>query len=136
MIYEFEVPGKVKGKGRPRVNITTAIAYTPTKTKEYEELIKQYFILKYRKINPLENRIKVTIQAYFSIPQNTNKTQKEEMLKGNISPTKKPDIDNIAKIVLDALNKLAFKDDNQITKLNLEKIYSEEEKVFIKIEEY
>ena len=136
MIYEFEVPGKVKGKGRPRVNTTTAIAYTPTKTKEYEELIKQYFILKYRKINPLEKRIKVTIQAYFSIPQNTNKTQKEEMLKGNISPTKKPDIDNIAKIVLDALNKLAFKDDNQITKLNLEKIYSEEEKVFIKIEEY
>ena len=136
MIYEFEVPGKVKGKGRPRVNTTTSIAYTPTKTKEYEELIKQYFILKYRKINPLENRIKVTIQAYFSIPQNTNKTQKEEMLKGNISPTKKPDIDNIAKIVLDALNKLAFKDDNQITKLNLEKIYSEEEKVFIKIEEY
>ncbi len=136
MIYEFEVPGKVKGKGRPRVNTTTAIAYTPTKTKEYEELIKQYFILKYRKINPLENRIKVTIQAYFSIPKNTNKTQKEEMLKGNISPTKKPDIDNIAKIVLDALNKLAFKDDNQITKLNLEKIYSEEEKVFIKIEEY
>ena len=136
MIYEFEVPGKVKGKGRPRVNTTTAIAYTPTKTKEYEELIKQYFILKYRKINPLENRIKVTIQAYFSIPQNTNKTQKEEMLKGNISPTKKPDIDNIAKIVLDALSKLAFKDDNQITKLNLEKIYSEEEKVFIKIEEY
>lgn len=136
MIYEFEVPGKVTGKGRPRVNTTTAIAYTPTKTKEYEELIKQYFILKYRKINPLENRIKVTIQAYFSIPKNTNKTQKEEMLKGNISPTKKPDIDNIAKIVLDALNKLAFKDDNQITKLNLEKIYSEEEKVFIKIEEY
>lgn len=136
MIYEFEVPGKVKGKGRPRVNTTTAIAYTPTKTKEYEELIKQYFILKYRKINPLENRIKVTIQAYFSIPKNTNKIQKEEMLKGNISPTKKPDIDNIAKIVLDALNKLAFKDDNQITKLNLEKIYSEEEKVFIKIEEY
>ena len=136
MIYEFEVPGKVTGKGRPRVNTTTAIAYTPTKTKEYEELIKQYFILKYRKINPLENRIKVTIQAYFSIPKNTNKTQKEEMLKGNISPTKKPDIDTIAKIVLDALNKLAFKDDNQITKLNLEKIYSEEEKVFIKIEEY
>lgn len=136
MIYEFEVPGKVTGKGRPRVNTTTAIAYTPTKTKEYEELIKQYFILKYRKISPLENRIKVTIKAYFSIPKNTNKIQKEEMLKGIISPTKKPDIDNIAKIVLDALNKLAFKDDNQITKLDLEKIYSQEEKVCIKIEEY
>ena len=46
MIYEFEVPGKITGKGRPRVNTQTAIAYTPAKTKEYEELVKQYFILK------------------------------------------------------------------------------------------
>ena len=58
------------------------------------------------------------------------------MLAGNISPTKKPDIDNIAKIILDALNKLAFNDDNQITKLNIEKIYSEEEKIYVKIENY
>ena len=58
------------------------------------------------------------------------------MLEGNISPVKKPDIDNIAKIILDSLNKLAFKDDNQITKLCVEKIYSEEERVHILIEEY
>ena len=52
MIYVFEVPGKITGKGRPRVNTTTASAYTPAKTKEYEELVKQYFIIKYRRINP------------------------------------------------------------------------------------
>lgn len=136
MIYEFEVPGKITGKGRPRVNTTTAIAYTPAKTKEYEELVKQYFILKYRRINPLEGRIKVEIKAYFGVPKNTSKKQKEEMLNQNISPIKKPDIDNIAKIILDSLNKLAFTDDNQITKLSMEKIYAEEEKVYIKIEEY
>ena len=136
MIYEFEVPGKITGKGRPRVNTQTAIAYTPTKTKEYEELVKQYFIIKYRGINPLEGRIAITIKAYFTIPKNTKKSQIEEMLKSNISPTKKPDIDNIAKIILDSLNKLAFKDDNQITKLNIEKIYSEEERVYVRIEEY
>lgn len=136
MEYEFEVPGKITGKGRPRVNTSTAIAYTPVKTKEYEELIKQYFIIKYRAIKPLEGRLSVTIKAHFSIPKNTNKSNTEEMLNNKISPVKKPDIDNIAKIVLDALNKLAFKDDNQITKLNVEKIYSEEEKISIKIEEY
>ena len=136
MIYEFEVPGKITGKGRPRVNTQTALAYTPTKTKEYEELVKQYFIIKYRGINPLEGRIAITIKAYFTIPKNTKKSQIEEMLKSNISPTKKPDIDNIAKIILDSLNKLAFKDDNQITKLNIEKIYSEEERVYVRIEEY
>lgn len=136
MIYEFEVPGKITGKGRPRVNTSTAIAYTPAKTKEYEDLIKQYFIIKYRAIKPLEGRLSVTIKAYFAIPKNTTKSKIGEMLNNTISPVKKPDIDNIAKIVLDALNKLAFKDDNQITKLNVEKIYSEEEKLEILIEEY
>ena len=58
------------------------------------------------------------------------------MLNNEISPTKKPDIDNIAKIVLDAMNKFAFKDDTQITKLEVEKKYGNEEKIVIKIEEY
>ena len=136
MIYEFEVPGKITGKGRPRVNTITCSAYTPTKTKEYEDLIKQYFIIKYRCVKPLEGRISVNIKAHFGIPKNTSKVQKQAMLEGILSPVKKPDIDNIAKIILDSLNKLAFKDDNQITKLCIEKIYSEEEKVSVVIEEY
>ncbi len=136
MFYEFEVPGKITGKGRPRVNTETAIAYTPTRTKDYENLIKQYFIIKHRGVEPLDGRIDMTIRAYIAVPKSVSKKEKLEMLEGNISPTKKPDIDNIAKIVLDALNKLAFKDDNQITKLNIEKVYSEEEKIYIKIEKY
>ena len=136
MFYEFEVPGKITGKGRPKVNTMTAIAYTPAKTKDYEELIKQYFIIKHRGVEPLEGRICVTIKAFIGVSKSTSKKEKLEMLEGNISPTKKPDIDNIAKIVLDALNKLAFRDDNQITKLNVEKVYSEEEKIYIKIEQY
>ena len=136
MKYEFEVPGKITGKGRPRVNTITCTAYTPAKTKEYEDLVKQYFIIKYRGAKPLEGRIAVNVKAYFAIPKNTSKIQKQEMLEGILSPVKKQDIDNIAKIILDSLNKLAFKDDNQITKLCVEKIYSEEEKVNIVIEEY
>ena len=61
---------------------------------------------------------------------------KEKMLENEISPTKKPDIDNVIKIVLDAMNKFAFKDDTQITKIEVEKLYSDVEKLYIKIEEY
>lgn len=136
MIYEFEIPGPVTGKGRPRINTYTCRAYTPNKTKEYEELAKQYFVLKYPRHIPIGGRVKVSIIAYFKIPKGTNKKNEELMLSGNISPTKKPDIDNIEKIILDAMNSLAFKDDNQITKLEIEKVYSEEEKVYVKIEEY
>ena len=136
MIYEFEVPGKIIGKGRPRLNTNTGIIYTPTKTKDYETLIEQYYLLKYPKINQLQGRLKVSILAYFSIPKTTKKTEINEMLENNISPTKKPDIDNIVKVILDSMNKFAFKDDTQITKLEIEKRYGLEEKVYVKIEEY
>ena len=136
MIYEFEVPGKVIGKGRPRLNSYTGIVYTPTKTIDYETLIEQYFLLKYPKFKMIEGRIKVNIIAYFAIPKATKKSDINEMLDNSISPTKKPDIDNIVKVVLDSMNKFAFKDDNQITKLEVEKIYSLEDKIYIKIEEY
>ncbi|MFR0922657.1 MAG: RusA family crossover junction endodeoxyribonuclease [Clostridia bacterium] len=136
MIYEFEVPGKVIGKGRPRLNSYTGVVYTPTRTKDYESLVEQYFLLKYPRFKILEGRIKVNIIAYFSIPKTTKKTEINEMLDNNISPTKKPDIDNIVKVVLDSMNKFAFRDDNQITKLEVEKKYALEDKVYVKIEEY
>ena len=136
MIYEFEVPGKIIGKGRPRLNSYTGVVYTPTKTKDYESLVEQYFLLKYPRFKTLEGRIKVSIIAYFSIPKATKKSDINEMLENNISPTKKPDIDNIVKAVLDSMNKFAFKDDNQITKLEVEKKYALEDKIYIKIEEY
>ena len=58
------------------------------------------------------------------------------MLENKINPTKKPDIDNIVKIVLDAMNGIAFKDDTQITKLQVEKLYSTSESISVKISEY
>lgn len=136
MVYEFEVIGDIKGKARPRVNTYTNKAYTPTNTKDYELLIKQYFKMKYPRYIPFENRVSVKILAQFKIPKNTSKKNMENMLEGNISPTKKPDIDNIVKIILDALNTMAFKDDNQITKLEVEKIYGTEEKIFVRVEEF
>ena len=136
MGFEFEVVGDIKGKARPRVNTYTCKAYTPENTKDYEMLIKQYFKLKYPRYVPLENRVSVKVDAYFKVPKTVTKKEKALIEEGKLSPTKKPDIDNIVKIILDALNKMAFKDDNQITKLEVEKFYGEVEKIVVKIEEY
>ncbi len=136
MIYEFEVIGNIVGKQRPRINTYTYNVYTPNKTKDYEEYIQQSFKIKYPNHKLLEGRISIEIIAFLEIPKSTSKKKYEEMLNGSISPTKKPDIDNIAKSILDALNKFVFKDDNQVTKLTVEKKYSEVEKVCVKIEEY
>ena len=136
MIYEFEIPGKIIGKGRPRLNSYTGAVYTPTRTKDYENLVMQYFMIKYPKFKQLEGRVSVEIVANFEVPKSTKKQDKMLMLENKINPIKKPDIDNIVKIILDAMNEIAFKDDTQITKLNVEKKYSETESVFVKIEEY
>lgn len=136
MIYEFEVIGEIKGKARPRLNVYTGSIYTAKNTKDYEDLIRQYFLIKYPRYVPFENRVSVKILACFKVPKQANKKNKEDMLNGTLAPTKKPDIDNIVKVILDALNTFAFKDDNQVTKLEIEKVYGEEEKVIVKIEEY
>ena len=136
MVYEFEVEGKIVGKERPRVNLYNGIVYTPNKTKDYENYIRECFAIKYPNYVPLEGRVSITIIAYRKIPTNTNKATKEKMLSGDLSPTIKPDVDNITKSVLDAMNKIAFLDDNQVCKTLVEKKYSVEEKLYIKIEDY
>lgn len=136
MTYEFEVPGKIIGKGRPRLNSYTGTVYTPTRTKDYETLVEQYFLLKYPRFKPFEGRVQVEISANFEIPKSVKKADKELMLENKVNPTKKPDIDNIVKIVLDAMNGIAFKDDIQITKLQVEKLYSTSESINVKISEY
>ena len=136
MIYEFEMYGSIVGKARPRMNTKTGRAYTPTKTKLYEYALRQWFLREYPNFKPIENRVKVTIIAYFEIPKSTSKKKEAEMLNGNISPTKKPDADNIIKIVLDGMNKFAFKDDTQVTKLEIEKKYDVNPRIYVKIEEY
>jgi Holliday junction resolvase RusA-like endonuclease len=56
------------------------------------------------------------------------------MLDGHIRPTKTPDTDNIAKSVLDALNKVAYKDDSCVVDLIVEKWYSENPRVEVYID--
>ena len=136
MIYEFEMIGDIVGKARPRMNTRTGRAYTPTNTKLYEYALRQWFIREYPNFKPIESRVNVTIIAYFGIPKSTSKKKEAEMLKDSISHTKKPDADNIIKIVLDAMNKFAFQDDTQVTKLEIEKKYDKTPRIYIKIEEY
>lgn len=136
MIYKFEVPGKIHGKERPRLNRYSGAIYTPRTTKNYEELIKENFLEKYPNFKIIEGRIKIKIIVYFSIPKSTRKRDINDMLENNISPVKRPDIDNIVKVILDSLTKVAFKDDIQVTKLYVEKKYCKEDKLYIFIKQY
>ena len=131
----FEVPGQPKGKERPRWTMVsnTSIVYTPRNTRDYEETIRTYYKINNFKSFKKEEALEVSAIAYYQTPKNTKKSHKLLMLKGKMLPTKKPDIDNIMKVVLDALNGVAYYDDSQVCKVNFMKMYSEEPKLKILI---
>lgn len=135
MTCDFEVEGKPVGKGRPRFKRMGNFVqtYTPEATKDYEKLVRLRF---QNAGGVITNKpVKIEITAFFSPPKSTRKQQKAEMLANKILPMKKPDADNIAKIVLDALNKIAYVDDSQVIELVVKKRYAAEAKVSVHIEE-
>ena len=55
------------------------------------------------------------------------------MLDGIIRPTKKPDADNVLKVVADSLNHIAYKDDSQIVDAYVRKFYCEKPRIEVTI---
>jgi len=119
----FTIPGEPTGKARARV--TKYGTYTPEKTVNYETLVKEMFAITYPNHKPFEGMVKMDIQAYFSIPKSYTKGKKLAAKHNIIRPTKKPDADNILKIIADSLNKVAYKDDSQIVGVNLFKKFTD-----------
>lgn len=125
---EFCVQGKPQGKARARTFYDTKTnkmrSITPQQTKSYEDLIRWSYISAKGKYFGT-SLIKVDITAYYEIPKSYTKKKKEQAVKGEIYPTSKPDCDNIIKVVLDALNGVAYYDDKQVISVSCNKIYSE-----------
>ena len=132
--YSFEIQEKAIGKERPRYNTKTHTTYTPKKTKDFEQIIRSAFINKYNVSEEASyNPFKAKIIAIFKPPVSTSKKKAKE-LDGK-AYIKKPDVDNIAKGILDSLNGLPFKDDNQVIELNIKKEYGLENKILVELEE-
>lgn len=134
MTIRFTVPGEPTGKGRPRVYKVNGIsrAITPQKTLSYENLVK-WIVSESMQVEQLTGEIEAEIKAYYAIPKNMTKKNRQLIEEGKLHPTKKPDLDNVAKIILDALNGIAYKDDSQVVILHIEKEYADDEKPRVEV---
>lgn len=131
-MIKFIVPGEPKAKARPRV-IKNGITYTPKETVEYENWVKMCFVGTGNKAIPEGTQIKTKIICYFGIPKSYSVKKQKACMSGELRPTKKPDMDNIAKAILDSLNGIAYKDDSQIVELAVEKYFDEVPRVEVEI---
>lgn len=132
----FEVPGEPVAKARPRVvhNNGFTRAYTPAKTKNFENLVRLMYVNKY-KDTKLKGPLSVSIHAFFGIPKSASKKLKHEWIKGRCPVTKRPDTDNVVKSVTDSLNKIAYDDDSQIAEIYVTKEWSERPRTMVILRE-
>lgn len=135
-MIKFTVPGKPQGKGRPRFarRGNFVKTYTPAETENYEALIKTRCAQAIGDIPPIVGALVMKITAMYPIPQSWSKKKKAEALSGKLRPTTKPDADNIAKVVCDSLNEIAYRDDAQIVELFFEKYYSDKPQVIVSLD--
>ena len=122
MTSHINIPGKVVGKQRPKFSRQGNFVktYTPEKTVNYENWVKMCWMNSGQE--KIQGNIIAVIVARFMIPQSFSKKKRKEL---NEKPCpKKPDCDNIAKSILDALNGIAYDDDAQIVDLSVSKVYS------------
>ena len=139
-MINFTVEGKPGAKGRPRFTSKGGHGrtYTPKKTENYEALVAfcvmnalNEYGIEWRKDGAYE----VQIGAYFAIPKSKPKAFKEQATLGNIRPTTRPDVDNIAKIVCDALNGILWRDDSQVVMCYVEKIFDNDERLVVSVKD-
>ena len=133
----FNVVGDPKGKGRPRFSHYGKFTkvYTDKQTFDYETAIGISASQAMGSSKPLETPVAVFLYIKLPVPKSYSKKRSEACLSGFEHPTKKPDIDNVAKAFLDAMNGIIYKDDNQVIQLHVNKVYALEAGVDVLIKE-
>jgi Holliday junction resolvase RusA-like endonuclease len=119
------VQGPPQGKGRARAFIRGGRVghYTPQKTRSYESLIFGAAVDAMGDRPPFDEAVELTLRAIYPIPASWSERKRHRALTGEIKPTKKPDLDNVAKAWNDALNGVVYRDDACVVLIWLEKRY-------------
>ena len=133
--FTIHIPIEPVPKARPRFTRFGKV-YTPKKTHDYEKQIAEFYTqaTKGFKFEP-HQALRVNLVFGMPIPKSTSKRKAEYMANGTIKHTKKTDLDNLIKAVLDGLNGVAWADDCQIERISAMKEYAKEPYVYIYIHE-
>lgn len=129
-MYIFEISGIPVPQKQTRFVRSTGRPYNPSSK---DQSFIQWQVRPYAPKDPLEGAIEMHLSFYVPIPKSSSKRLRAQMLHGVILPTKKPDFDNLAYLVTNALKTIVYKDDSQITDCIIRKRYSDMPRTVIKV---
>lgn len=135
----FTVPGEPRGKGRPRFVRATGRAYTDAQTASYENRIMLAACAAKGAqglLEPFDGPVVVVCTAYLQTPASASRKRREAMLMDRLSPTKRPDLENISKALLDGMNGVVYRDDAQVIRLVIDKRWGLEPGLEVSVREH
>ena len=133
MLIKINIPGKPVPKQGAKFN--KSHAYIPSNVKAYERKVRQQAIIAMMSKPVIKGSVSVSITIYRSTLAGFSKKRYEAALRGEYRPVTRPDVDNVAKNILDALKGTIFKDDAQVVDLHVSKYYGKSAHVDIVVEE-
>jgi Holliday junction resolvase RusA-like endonuclease len=150
---EFTIEGEPRGKERPRARVVSpprgkpfAQIYTPSSSTAYETAVFRASQGVRKRVGLIEGPVRVLILIGMPIPKSYTKTRQRQIRAGLEAHTKKPDIDNIVKAILDGLVRSSgqgdlrehvglLKDDTQVVDLRVIKDYTDVPRVSVRVTE-
>lgn len=138
-MIEFKVEGKAVPQPRPRVYQTASGKSKAVNSRQsitYKRLVKltAKSYMNRNRLSIAEYPIAVHLTFVYAPPKSYTKKKLKAIQDGLLMYQKKPDLDNLAKGVLDALNNTIYKDDSQIVELSVRKQYGDTDHVLVVIE--
>ena len=118
------VPGPLRGKARPR--FSRGHTHTTPESIAAERSIAWHAVQQVGQ-RALQGALQVRIDVAVSVPSSWSEKRRGEALGGAVRPVCKPDVDNAAKLVLDALTGVLWRDDSQVTELTISRRYAAED---------
>ena len=121
--YCVVIPGPIRGKQRAR-STRQGRMYTPAETVNAEAWVRSCVVQSVGQ-PMLEGPLAFEAMVSCAIPDSWSAKKRRAALLGEVRPTGKPDLDNIAKLLADSMNKLVWRDDAQIVRMTISKRYAE-----------
>lgn len=129
LIFEINQPPRPQKQTQFTFRKGKAGAFDPSK---HERTLLQWQIRPYAPKQPFEGPIQLDLTFYLPIPKSSG-IKTKQMISGIILPVKRPDIDNLSYLVVNAMKGIIYEDDSQIVDLNLHKRYGENPKTVVKV---
>ena len=131
MAITFSVPGDPVPQPRPRVSTRGgfARAYVPSKHPVHDYRTQLAVAARLAGLTPTGEPLSVVIDAVFERPKSH---RNKSGVKGTAPKLPRPDVDNVAKAVLDSLQDV-MGDDTMVARLVVEKSYGEEARTTVRV---